>query len=70
MTKQKNKFYEVLKGKLKFDFGKTVVVEGDAVELGQADIDNGYDIDSLVANGFLKEIRKPRKKKQTEEDKE
>ena len=67
MTTRKNKFYEVLQGRLKFDFGKTVVVEGDVVELGQQDIDNGYDIDNLVSIGFLKEIRKPRKKKTDKE---
>ena len=62
--KRKDKYYEVLQGRLEFDFGKTVVVKGDVVVLGQADIDNGYDIDSLVATKFLKEIRKPRKKKE------
>ncbi|QDP67998.1 MAG: hypothetical protein Unbinned657contig1001_40 [Prokaryotic dsDNA virus sp.] len=62
--KRKDKYYEVLQGRLKFDFGKTVVEKGDVVVLGQADIDNGYDIDSLIANKFLKEIRKPRKKKE------
>jgi len=67
MTTRKNKFYEVLQGRLKFDFGKTVVEEGDVVELGQQDIDNGYDIDNLVSIGFLKEIRKPRKKKTDKE---
>lgn len=67
MTTRKNKYYEVLQGRLKFDFGKTVVVEGDVVELGQQDIDNGYDIDNLVSIGFLKEIRKPRKKKTDKE---
>lgn len=67
MTENKNKFYEVLKGKLGFDLGKVKVTVGDIVELGQADIDQGYDIDSLVAQGFLKEIRKPRKKKENKE---
>ena len=67
MTTRKNKYYEVLQGRLKFDFGKTVVEEGDVVELGQQDIDNGYDIDNLVSIGFLKEIRKPRKKKTDKE---
>ena len=67
MTTRKNKYYEVLQGRLKFDFGKTVVVEGDVVELGQQDIDNGSDIDNLVSIGFLKEIRKPRKKKTDKE---
>ena len=43
--KRKDEYYEVLQGRLKFDFGKTVVVEGDVVGLGQADIDNGNDID-------------------------
>ena len=62
--KRKDEYYEVLKGRLKFDFGKTVVNVGDVVVLGQADIDNGYDIDSLVASKFLKKIRKPRKKKE------
>ena len=61
---RKDKYYEVLQGRLKFDFGKTVVNVGDVVVLGQTDIDNGYDIDSLVATKFLKEIRKPRKKKE------
>jgi len=65
---RKNKHYEVLQGRLKFDFAKTVVTVGDIVELGQEDIDNGYDIDSLVATGFLKEVRKPRKKKEKPED--
>ena len=65
---RKNKHYEVLQGRLKFDFGKTVVTVGDIVELGQEDIDNGYDIDSLVATGFLKEVRKPRKKKEGPKD--
>tara|TARA_R100000664_G_scaffold17192_1_gene26119 strand:+ start:6575 stop:6760 length:186 start_codon:yes stop_codon:yes gene_type:complete len=60
----KNKYYEVLQGKLKFNAGKIVVTTGDVVELGQEDIDGGIDIDSLVANKFLKEIRKPRKKKE------
>lgn len=69
MTIVKNKFYEVLQGRLNFDFGKTKVVAGDVVELGQADIDNGYDIDSLIATGFLKEIRKPRKQKENKEGK-
>ena len=46
-----------------FNFGKLKVTVGDVVELGQEDIDNGYDIDSLVTNGFLKEVRKPKKKK-------
>ena len=62
--KRKDEYYEVLQGRLKFDFGKTVVVEGDVVVLGQADIDNGYDIDSLIANKFLKKNKKPRKKKE------
>ena len=61
---RKNKYYEVLQGRLVFNFGKLKVTVGDVVELGQEDIDNGYDIDSLVANGFLKEVRKPRKKKE------
>ena len=65
---RKNKHYEVLQGRLKFDFGKTVVTVGDIVELGQEDIYNGYDIDSLVATGFLKEVRKPRKKKEKPKD--
>ena len=65
---RKNKHYEVLQGRLKFDFAKTVVTVGDIVELGQEDIDNGYDIDSLVATGFLKEVRKPRKKKEKPKD--
>ena len=60
---RKNKHYEVLQGRLVFNFGKLKVTVGDVVELGQEDIDNGYDIDSLVTNGFLKEVRKPRKKK-------
>ena len=65
---RKDKYYEVLQGRLKFDFAKTVVTVGDIVELGQEDIDNGYDIDSLVATGFLKEVRKPRKKKEKAKD--
>jgi len=65
---RKDKYYEVLQGRLKFDFAKTVVTVGDIVELGQEDIDNGYDIDSLVATGFLKEVRKPRKKKEKPKD--
>jgi hypothetical protein len=52
---------------LKFDFGKTVVTVGDIVILGQSDIDNGYNIDLLVANKFLKEVRKPRAKKENKE---
>ena len=66
---RKNKHYEVLQGRLVFNFGKLKVTVGDVVELGQEDIDNGYDIDSLVTTGFLKEVRKPRKKK-TDEIKE
>ena len=61
---RKNKHYEVLQGRLVFNFGKLKVTVGDVVELVQEDIDNGYDIDSLVTNGFLKEVRKPRKKKE------
>ena len=61
---RKNKHYEVLQGRLVFNFRKLKVTVGDVVELGQEDIDNGYDIDSLVTNGFLKEVRKPRKKKE------
>jgi hypothetical protein len=64
---RKDKHYEVLQGRLKFDFGKTVVTVGDIVILGQSDIDNGYNIDSLVANKFLKEVRKPRAKKKIKE---
>ena len=64
---RKDKYYEVLQGRLKFDFGKTVVTVGDIVILGQSDIDNGYNIDSLVANKFLKEVRKPRAKKKIKE---
>ena len=64
---RKDKHYEVLQGRLKFDFGKTVVTVGDIVILGQSDIDNGYNIDSLVANGFLKEVKKPKAKKETKE---
>ena len=66
--KRKNKHYEVLQGRLVFNFGKLKVTVGDVVELGQEDIYNGYDIDSLVATGFLKEVRKPRKKKEKPED--
>ena len=62
--RSKNKHYEVLQGRLVFNYGKLKVTVGDVVELGQEDIDNGYDIDSLVTNGFLKEVRKPRKKKE------
>jgi|TARA_R110000824_G_scaffold126285_5_gene285815 hypothetical protein len=69
MDIRKNKHYEVLQGRLVFNFGKLKVTVGDVVELGQEDIDNGYDIDSLVTTGFLKEVRKPRKKK-TDEIKE
>tara|TARA_R110002020_G_scaffold138674_8_gene309166 strand:+ start:543 stop:749 length:207 start_codon:yes stop_codon:yes gene_type:complete len=65
--KRKNKYYEVLQGRLSFNFGKLKVTAGDVVELGQEDIDNGYDIDSLVATGMIKEIRKPRKKKENKE---
>ena len=32
--KRKDEYYEVLKGRLKFDFGKTVVNVGDVVVLG------------------------------------
>ena len=64
---RKDKHYEVLQGRLKFDFGKTVVTVGDIVILGQSDIDNGYNIDSLVATNMIKEIRKPRKKKEDKE---
>jgi hypothetical protein len=64
---RKDKHYEVLQGRLKFDFGKTVVTVGDIVILGQSDIDNGYNIDSLVANKFLKEVEKPRAKKKNKE---
>jgi hypothetical protein len=67
MAENKNKYYEVLKGKLVFNLGKVKVGVGDVVELGQEDIDQGYDIDNLVANKFLKEIRKPRAKKNKEE---
>ena len=67
MTTRKNKFYEVLQGRLSFDKGKTKAVAGDVLELGQHDIDMGYDIDNLIAIGFLKEIRKPRKKKTDKE---
>ena len=67
MAENKNKYYAVLKGKLVFDLGKVKVTVGDIVELGQADIEQGYDIDSLVAQGFLKETRKPRAKKNKEE---
>jgi hypothetical protein len=65
--KRKNKYYEVLANKLNFNFGKLKVYKGDAVMLGQDDIDNGYDIDSLVATKMIKEIRKPRKKKEAKE---
>ena len=65
--KRKNKYYEVLQGRLSVNFGKLKVTAGDVVELGQEDIDNGYDIDSLVATGMIKEIRKPRKKKENKE---
>tara|TARA_R110002020_G_C15680056_1_gene718755 strand:+ start:84 stop:290 length:207 start_codon:yes stop_codon:yes gene_type:complete len=65
--KRKNKFYEVLQGRLSFNFGKLKVTVGDVVELGQEDIDNGYDIDSLISTGMIKEIRKPREKKETKE---
>ena len=61
---RKNNHYEVLQGRVVFNFGMFKVTVGDVVELGQEDIDNGYDIDSLVTNGFLKEVRKPRKKKE------
>ena len=64
---RKDKHYEVLQGRLKFDLGKTVVTVGDIVILGQSDIDNGYNIDLLVANKFLKEVRKPRAKKKNKE---
>jgi hypothetical protein len=67
MAARKNKYYEVLAKKLTFNFGKLKVYKGDAIELGQEDIDNGYDIDSLVATDMIKEIRKPRKKKETKE---
>ena len=46
---------------------KLKVYKGEVVELGQADIDNGYDVDSLVSTGMIKEIRKPRKKKENKE---
>ena len=45
MDIRKNKHYEVLQGRLVFNFGKLKVTVGDVVELGQEDIDNGYDID-------------------------
>jgi hypothetical protein len=62
--KRKNKYYEVLANKLNFNNGKLKVYKGDAVMLGQEDIDAGYDVDSLVSTGMIKEIRKPRKKKE------
>ena len=62
--KRKNKHYEVLQGRLVFNFGKLKVTVGDVVELGQDDIDAGYDIDSLISTGMFKEIIKPRKKKE------
>jgi hypothetical protein len=64
---RKNKFYEVLADKLTFNFGKLKVFKGEVVELGQADIDAGYNIDSLVATNMIKEIRKPRAKKESKE---
>ena len=64
---RKNKFYEVLANKLNFNQGKLKVYKCEVVELGQADIDNGYDVDSLVSTGMIKEIRKPRKKKENKE---
>ncbi len=63
-SKRKNKFYEVMQGRLSFNYGKLKVTVGDVVELGQDDIDAGYDIDSLISTGMIKEIRKPRKKKE------
>ena len=67
MAENKNKYYEVLKGKLVFNLGKVKVGVGDVVELGQEDIDQGYDIDSLIQLGFIKETRKPRAKKNKQE---
>ena len=63
-SKRKNKFYEVMQGRLSFNYGKLKVTVGDVVELGQDDINAGYDIDSLISTGMIKEIRKPRKKKE------
>ena len=63
-SKRKNKFYEVMQGRLSFNYGKLKVTVGDVVELGQDDIDAGYDIDSLISTGMIKEIRKRRKKKE------
>ena len=63
----KNKYYEVLQGRLKFNGGKVVVTTGDVVELGQEDIDSGINIGNLIANKFLREIRKPRNKKEIKE---
>ena len=68
MTKRKDKHYEVLQGRLSFNRGTLKVSAGDVVILGQDDIDNGYDIDSLVMTGMIKEIRKPRKKKTDKEN--
>jgi hypothetical protein len=65
--KRKNKFYEVLANKLNFNNGKLKVYKGEVVELGQDDIDNGYNIDSLIATNMIKEIKKPRKKKEDKE---
>lgn len=53
-----------MQGRLSFNYGKLKVTVGDVVELGQDDIDAGYDIDSLISTGMIKEIRKPRKKKE------
>ena len=68
MEKRKDKYYEVLQGRLSFNRGTLKVSAGDVVVLGQDDIDNGYDIDSLVMTGMIKEIRKPRKKKEKAKD--